>query len=925
MSPNRRAKCPISSELVEDTGDHCTAQDGIRAKRQLDALLTLAKGRKHRRTIDWGLSRTSSAVESGPSDRHDLDRLPVSDTDQPTTPLSPKTPARTELTGNTSPQRQETISARADSQDGEEGRASSDRFVRVPGGPSISDEARSVYSRACPLLLDGTDSDGVLFLEPPRSQSRNSSRSSSCISTGRLSGAESASSRHRSSSTLSQGDCLLSACGFLASAFSESHHAKHHDESLSTIDHGLVRDLFTFFPEGELLSPTASALVGIDHILADRLKEYLSDARSIIFVPLWDVDKSRWISGLVTWTHRSHFLTGDLDYVRAFVDSIVLEISHLNRALTERSKYDLVSSISHELRTPLHGMLANSDLLDSSVLDPAQHDMVKTIKTCGNTLLDTMNHLLDFAKINNLANSRNISPSNAAQIEGLNSSFDLATLLQDVVDSLYAGHCSQIDSTEIDRTDPAAGTGDQPYSAYDEGEATVMEDVSLVVRIEGDRSWKIHSLPGAWRRIIMNTVGNALKFTSSGVVEVSLAETSTSTKPHYAHIKVTDTGGGISKSYLQNTMFTPFSQEHVLTEGVGLGLSITHKLVTYLGGQIDVSSELGVGTEVNIWLPINVAEEEQMDRDMSANKHPFSPTKEVCLVGLNPCFDTRRDDYRVLDQETKRKLAIRDTVSSALSSRSCWKLSFANNLDHDPPGDIAVIEQSTLEKLATTGRVKTRFRAIIVLRSHGIADTKDIDFEEAVEVAYVSQPFGPRNIIEAMQRVAGARSRICTGLPLRPRAVSQMMANSIPASPPVVRTSVSNFPRHPSPLPNDLRVLIVDDNDVNLKVLSTFMSNIGYSYDTASNGLIAVEKYKQSGYRFDYVFMDISMPIMDGITASRTIREYEDENLWERCTIMAVTGVASSDMQQQAFEAGMDDYLVKPLSLRDLKRILGVV
>ncbi|KAL3495026.1 CheY-like superfamily [Aspergillus germanicus] len=121
----------------------------------------------------------------------------------------------------------------------------------------------------------------------------------------------------------------------------------------------------------------------------------------------------------------------------------------------------------------------------------------------------------------------------------------------------------------------------------------------------------------------------------------------------------------------------------------------------------------------------------------------------------------------------------------------------------------------------------------------------------------------------------------------------------------------------------NLHVLIVDDNNINLKVLSTFLQKTGCTSGTASDGLSALQIYKETARNnFDYVLMDISMPVMDGITASRRILEFEEEKELRRSTILAVTSITCSGKQEQAFAAGMDDYLVKPLSLRDLRVIL---
>ncbi|KAL4748921.1 hypothetical protein BDW72DRAFT_144176 [Aspergillus terricola var. indicus] len=910
----------LSPESIEGSDGSWVLQDGLKAKRQLDALLKFVKDQTRLRATDWTFKKPDRTANGVVSSDFDLTQLSLSDMARSDSPPSPKASSRSEAAHNFATRSQRSTPSDANSQRCRKCPGTTDNFVSVPKSHSVCNETLSLYSQACSLLLQGLDSDGVLLLSAPQDQSRNSSRRLSCIDPTELGSlAELASFHRRSPSLSSQGEWLDKEAELLGSAFSGSHNTKTHGELPYRLDLGLLRNLFALFPDGEVFKSSLSTASAIeaDESIPDDLKKSFPDAASIIFLPLWDTDKSRWIAGLAIWTSRYHFRQQDLEYVRVFSGTIVSELAQIDRAATNKSKDDLLSSVSHELRSPLHGMLANSELLQSTNLDRTQHEMVEMIKTCGNTLLDTMNHLLDFAKINNLTN--NESGSDAGQIDTLTSSFDVDKLIEDVTEVLYAGHRSRIDAPEAGGLHFSTGTRTPSQSAAD-------NILSVVVRTEGSHSWNIQSIPGAWRRIIMDVVGNALKFTRSGLIEVSLSQTGksdTGSRVTYAEIKVTDTGCGISREYLQNHIFTPFSQEQVLTEGVGLGLCIAHKLVTYLGGQIDISSELGVGTQACIRIPIRFTNEEQVVGKFGANDDGTCSAKKVCLVDLNPVLP--EEDQQLPCAEAKRKLAVRDALCSALSNKQGWEISFADDLN-DASGDIAVLEQSRLEKFAITGPLKTTIRSVVVLRSHNVSAFKDLEFDGVVNVADISQPLSPRKITEVLQQIAEP-----DGLTLHLRN-NQSREHRIPIptppsldSPPAARNSVSYFSaQEAGSLQGGLHVLIVDDNDINLKVLSTFMSKIGCSYDTASNGLVAVEKYRQTQQKFDYVLMDISMPIMDGITASRTIREYEDESLLERCTIMAVTGVASSDMQQQAFAAGMDDYLVKPLSLHDLKRILGV-
>ncbi|KAL4945732.1 hypothetical protein BDV06DRAFT_8674 [Aspergillus oleicola] len=886
------------------------------AKRQVDALLALDHTQCDFQGVEWG-SRDSGSNDHGPLG---IERLSISEK----LPRAAPAGLGTALCDGESALN--LVSPKGSISYGRSASSASSDFVLVPEAPSLPHQVSSLYARASSLLFGALDVDGVLFLDAPRGHSRSNSRRSSCVSLSAIDGVNGiAGPRNRPSSPSLIEEWYEKPCNVLGSSLAGHYQSKAGPSS--TITQGLLQSLFELHPEGEIFdSIDVGASNSVSQELVDGLAQSFSRAKSVLFLPLWDWDKARWVSGVIVWTRRSEITEKDLRYVQHFSNSIVSKLIQLDRDRMERAKENLLSSLSHELRSPLHGMLANSELLQATSLDADQHEMIKMIKTCGNTLLDTMNHLLVFAKINNLSNVNNLSAENAAQIESLTTDFDLDYLLEDVTESLYAGSRS---AHEL--FNPTCRFQDTWDASSNENGANKTNDISVVVRIEKRASWRVRSISGAWRRIIMSIVGNALKFTRRGTVEISLdvADNQQNTsRPSYVHLQVTDTGCGISKGYLQNKLFTSFSQEHILTEGVGLGLSISHQLVNSLGGRIDIKSELGQGTQVDIHIPAKFVDQEQVKGNGKA-----SPPKRMCFVGFDAGLNKMGEDDQ-LTSEVRRKNAVRDTISSALQSQPGLEISHADGLS-DGTGDIAIIEQSALQTLVGSKPVQSAYHSVLVLGDHNASTARDLPFEPHINVISIPQPLGPRKIIQGLQRLDQLQTATApNGRSLHPVLPPSIRGNSLSAvfeahkevnSPPVARDSVTEYT---APLSESvekrLHVLIVDDNDINVKVLASFMDKIGCTYDTASNGLMALEKYKKSQQGFDFVLMDLSMPVKDGVTATREIRQYEDANSRRQCIIMAVTGVASSEMQQKAFDAGIDEYLVKPLSLKDLKRIMGV-
>ncbi|KAF7591677.1 hypothetical protein BBP40_001255 [Aspergillus hancockii] len=841
----------------------------------------------------------------------------------------------------------------------------STHLVTVAEDPNLSSGTSSLFSRASTLLQACMELDGVVFLDASRSNSRSFSTASASDRDEHSKDIDTTAPA-QSPGLSSQGIWSEKRCEPLGYARAEESTRKGDGVFQLAITEGLLHDMFAAFPRGEVFypqDPTRSHSVkstssrgesrqcsdgsrSLYQAITGRLRHAFPESNSIIFLPLWNWDKSRWLGGAIVWTSDKQHSLGreDLYYLRTFGDSIVARFSQIGWSATEKSKSDLLSSVSHELRSPLHGMLASAELLQTTHLEPAQRDMLTMVETCGLTLLDTMNYLLDFAKINNLTHIHKAGGMEGPEFGNLVTDFDLGTLIEDVSETLYAGHRSLINASKIaGRYLPsAAGVGGRSVGT-EVKESDNRDDLSVVVRIEEQKSWSIQSVSGGWRRIVMNLLGNSFKFTKSGLIEISLSKEVEGTgdqRTTFAHLSINDTGCGISPEFLEHKLYKQFSQESILTEGVGLGLSIVQQLVTDLGGYIEVRSQLGSGTQVDVHIPIEFSPQTappSVQLPRRENGPGSRIMTRVCLVGLSPYADLKGASRGVITTEAKRKLSIRGAVSNVLLSQPGWTVSFADSLDKGS-GDIGVIEESSLKKIAGAGTIDTKFTTLIVLGEHGVSLPGHFVIK-GTDIIYLSQPLGPRKIVDALQRFIDARreaSPSCespvsgpfSGFPGRGRSLSEAFAAAKGSeSPPMVKESVTDLSPFPTPQAlnqKNIHVLIVDDNDVNLKILATFMRKIGCSYETATNGLAALEKYKACAGRFEYVLMDISMPIMDGIVSSSKIREYEEQNALPRAAIMAVTGVASSAMQQQAFAAGIDDYLVKPLSLHDLKRIMNI-
>jgi signal transduction histidine kinase/GAF domain-containing protein len=371
-----------------------------------------------------------------------------------------------------------------------------------------------------------------------------------------------------------------------------------------------------------------------ERFIPTEFLKVLPKVRSLIFLPLWDPSTERWIAGGFIWTTQAGRLMSpdnELPYLQAFGNSVTSEVARLNAQKADRAKTTFIASISHELRSPLHGILGSVEFLRETVASAYQESLVSSIETCGKTLLDTIDHVLDYAKINKLqkgsavqrhrsqGRNRRLPADNS--ILGVTSDVDLSQLVEEVCDTVCAGH-------RFRKTHHIRGS-----AIYDQAENTAKgfsQDADIKTDIEGRDthgsvavslivapyvSWIVRSQPGALRRIVMNLVGNALKYTDSGYIAIKMLQTNTTSNFMNLTLSVEDSGRGMSQDYQRTKLFSPFSQEDPFSSGTGLGLSIVKQIVESLKGEIEVKSTQNLGTiiTINMRLPIGLKENANLD------------------------------------------------------------------------------------------------------------------------------------------------------------------------------------------------------------------------------------------------------------------------------------------------------------------------
>jgi signal transduction histidine kinase len=308
---------------------------------------------------------------------------------------------------------------------------------------------------------------------------------------------------------------------------------------------------------------------------AAALLKALPGARSIFWFPLWDPTRERWYAGSLVYTTsptRTLCPIEDLTYLAAFGNSIIAEVSRLSALVITQLKTDFISSISHEVRSPLHGVLASVEFLQDTELTEVQADLVNNINSSGRVLLDTINHVLDFSKVNKMVKSKG-KVSKAKKGKKLShgrldntadDAADMCVLSEEVVESVWAGrHLSKL----------AYDISDGRQKSRPKSIVSIENPVTVIMDIRWRPGWTFEIDAGAWRRILLNLFGNSIKYTSSGFIKVSLTVEENATfrgkkSRNLLVLKVMDSGKGISKEFLKHHLFKPFTQEDQLAVSI---------------------------------------------------------------------------------------------------------------------------------------------------------------------------------------------------------------------------------------------------------------------------------------------------------------------------------------------------------------------